>query len=176
MNKKRIGLTLLTALTIFIVLSYAFTLILGVPLWWAFNIKKLEIASLPSLEIQVSPETPVNIGEKITVIVTNSSSGLPVENATVYIAKDSMRFEKYTDSTGKAVFEYLGEVTVVCADKDVINPSDYVATPKSPELWVRNYQAAMISAAFGGLVSGFATFMFQRNKSPQVKRHRGKRS
>jgi hypothetical protein len=177
MKQKRLLITFVVVLSVFFLLLVLITQVLGVPLWYVFGIKKLQIADNPYLLMQVSPESPSNIGERITVTITNSSSGLPVVNVTVHITKDSMNFDKYTDFDGKVTFDYLGEVTVVSATKDGILSSDFSAIPKAPEGWVRNYQASIISAAFGSLLSGLITFMIQRKtaKNTTIRSPRGRK-
>lgn len=164
------------AVCIFLLVLVLLTQALGVPFWYIFHLKKLQIIDNPYLVVEVSPASPLNIGEKVTVTVTNSSTNLPVENATVHITKDSINFEKYTDSNGKASFEFLGEVMVVYAEGTDINRSDYSAIPKAPDLWVRNYQISLVSAfasaIVGGLVGAFATTLLQR----KTKKGKGKKN
>jgi hypothetical protein len=170
MKKKGILTILGVAVLVFFLLLTTVSAVLGVPCWFIFrNIKTLQIAEPPSLIIDIYPETPVNIGQTITITVTNSSTGLPVENATVYISKDNYQFEKYTDTNGKTNFEFIGDVMVVYADAPDIKASDYSAIPKTPVGWVQNYQTSMISAAFGGLISALATFLFQRSTTKKIK-------
>jgi len=170
MKKKSVA----TLLGVFIIISFALfifvTQILAVPLWWIFSfVKELSGVGQPKLLVQVSPETPFSIGEKITVTVTNSSSKLPVENAEVSIMKDGIHVTVYTDSRGQASSDYFGEVTVIVAQKTGIDSSDPIAIPKMPDIWVRNVLVAIGSAVVGGLVSGFSAYILQQRKERSSK-------
>ncbi len=174
MQKKTleiIGIILVVFVAVGFVSFLGITQIVGVPLWWTFrNIHEMSVIGLTKLLIEVAPEAPMNIGDEITVTVTNSSSKLPVQDAEVDVIKDSMSFKFYTDSNGQATFEYLGEVTVVQAQMDGINPSQPVAIPKVPDTWVRETYISLIG---GGVISGFFSalfgFMFERTLSKKHK-------
>lgn len=162
MKKKSLATLLGVFVLVFFVLFISVTQILAVPLWWIFGFtKSLSTGELPKLLVKVSPETPLNIGEKITVNVTNSLSQLPVEDAEVSIMKDGIHVSVYTDSRGQALFEYFGEVTVIVAQKTGIESSYPIAIPKTPDIWVRNAFVAIGGAIVGGLVSGFSTHMLR---------------
>jgi hypothetical protein len=165
MKKKSLATLLGIFVLVFFVIFISVTQILAVPLWWIFGfMKSLSTVELPKLLVKVSPEAPLNIGEKITVTVTNSSSQLPVEDAEISITKDGIHATVYTDSRGQALFEYFGEVTVITAQKTGIESSYPIAIPKTPDIWVRNAFVAIGGAVVGGLVSGFSTHVLQQRK------------
>lgn len=165
MHKKDVVTFFLVFVLVFFVIFIGITQILGVPLWWIFRgVRPLSIVQPPKLIVEVSPDTPLNIGEIITVGVTNSSSKLPVESAEVSLTKDGMSITLYTDSQGKAYFEYFGEVTVVTAQKTGINPSTPVSIPKLPVGWIRNTSLSLGIAVVGGVVSGFTNHLLKQRE------------
>ena len=165
MEKKR----LVTILAVFLVVSFLIfvlvTQVLGVPLWWVFgSLVPLSIVQRPRLVVEVSPESPRNIGEIINVTVTNSSSKLPVEGAKVSAVKDGMEVTLYADSQGQTSFEFFGEVTVLTAEKTGINPSRPVAIPKAPAEWVRDTQGSLVIGIITGVAGSITTHILQRKK------------
>jgi len=164
MEKKRPLTILSVALLVSFTISIVATQVYGVPLWWIFGGFKLSTVQLPKLVAKVSPETPLSIGEKITVTVTNSSSQLPVEGAEVSVIKDGMNIALHTDSNGQTIFEYFGEVSVVSAHKNGIDPSDPIAIPKMPDKWVRDTFGSLAIGVISGVVSGGTAYMLQRRK------------
>lgn len=182
MQKRKlevIGIILVVFMAIGFVAFLGITQVVGVPLWWTFrNLREMSVIGLPKLLIEVSPEAPMSIGDRITVTVTNSSSKLPVQHAEVDVSKDNMSFKFYTDSNGQTTFEYLGEVTVVQAQMDGIDPSSPVALPKVPDAWVRGTYISIIGGAIiSGFFSALFTVMFQRtlSKKPKVSRNSKKK-
>ena len=171
MQKKNLATFLLVFLSISFIAFIGITQILGIPLWWIFGfLKPLSIVPTPKLLVTVSPETPLSIGETITVTVINSSSRLPVKDAEVSVKKDGMHITLNTDSEGKASFEYFGAVTVVVAKKTGIESSTPVAIPKIPDAWVINTIVSLGSAVVGGVVGAFALHMFQQRRKKTEKR------
>lgn len=164
MQKKNLVTFLLVFLLVSFVVFVGITQIVRIPLWWIFGFFPMSIVTTPRLMVTVSPETPLSIGEMITVTVTNSSSQLPVEGAEVSVMKDGMELTLYTDSKGQAFFEYFGEVTVVMAQKTGIDSSRPVAIPKTPDIWVRNTFMSLGIAVVGGFVSGFSTYILQQRR------------
>ena len=165
MQKKRVVTFLLIFLLVFFVVFIGITQILGIPLWWIFGfLKPLSIVPQPKLLVTVSPETPLSIGERITVTVTNSSSQLPVNEAEVLVKKDGMEITLHTDSEGQAFFEYFGEVTVIIAQKTGIESSTPIAIPKLPDAWVRGALISLGSAVVSGIVSGYSANIFRERK------------
>jgi len=163
MNKKRLTTFLIIFILVFFIIFVLITQILAVPLWWIFGfLHPLSVVGPSKLLVKVSPETPLNIGEKITVTVMNSSNQLPVEDAKVSAVKDSMNITIYTDSNGQASFEYFGEVTVIVAQKAGIDSSDPIAIPKTPDIWVTNTLISFGSAIFGSLITVFGTYIIQK--------------
>jgi len=170
MQKKNLVTFLLIFLLVFFVVFIGITQILGIPLWWIFGfLKPLSIIPQPKLLVTVSPETPLSVGERITVTVTNSSSQLPVNEAEVLLKKDGMEITLHTDSEGQAFFEYFGEVTVIIAQKTGIDSSTPIAIPKLPDAWVRGALISLGSAVVGGLVSGYGTHIFRERKGKTTK-------
>ena len=171
MQKKN----LVTVLSVFLLVSFVvflgITQILGIPFWWTFGfIYSMSTVTAPRLLVTVSPETPLSIGEMITVTVTNSSSRLPVQDAEVSVMKNGMKITLFTDSQGQAFFEYFGEVTVVVARKTGIDSSRPVAIPKAPDIWVRNTFLSLGIAVVGGFVSGLSTYILQQRKGKTTKK------
>lgn len=166
MEKKRLLTILSVALLVSFTMFIVATQISEVPLWWIFSGLKLLSTSpqLPKLVAKVSPETPLSIGERVTVTVTNSSSQSPVEGAEVSVIKDGMNISLKTDSNGQAFFEYFGEVSVVSAHKNGIDPSDPIAIPKMPDKWVRDTFGSLAIGVISGIVSGGTAYMLQRRK------------
>lgn len=165
MQKKTLTTVFLIFFSVSFVMFIGVTQIFGVPLWWIFSSLPMSIVQKPRLLVSVSPETPLTIGEMITVTVTNSSSQLPVEDAEVSVMKDGTYITTlYTDSTGQAFFEYFGEVTVVIASKTGIDSSMLISIPKGPVAWVRNTLLSLGIAVVGGFISGFTGYMFQKRK------------
>lgn len=165
LEKKRL-LAILATFLIVSFLTFVFaTQVIGIPLWWVFGgFKKLSIIQRPQLVVEVVPESPKSIGERINVTVTNSSSQLPVEGAKVSIMKDGMEVTLYTDLQGQTSFEFFGEVTIVIAEKTGIDPSTPVAIPKAPAKWVRDTQGSLVIGVISGIVGSIATHIFQRKK------------
>lgn len=157
---------------VFITLLFTVISVLGVPLWWAFPIKSLSSVGLPTLVVQVSPQTPKNFNDQITVSVTNSSNQMPIEGAEVLVNIEGMSALQplYTNSTGQATFPYVGKITIVQANIDGID-STQVAIPAEPASWVSAKLDAYGSAAVGGLVSAFAVWALPKRKSKPKKRN-----
>jgi hypothetical protein len=155
------------SLLVFFLLFVSVTQILGVPLWWIVSFLKpfSVFPPPPKLQVAVSPETPRNVGEMITVTVTNSSSRLPVEDVEVSVMKDGMNITLHTDTNGQAFFEYFGEVTVIVAQKAGIEPSTPVSIPKLPDAWVRNTVVSFASGIVGGFIGGVIPYLLQRKKT-----------
>lgn len=130
----------------------------------------MSTVTTPRLLVTVSPETPLSIGEMLTVTVTNSSSRLPVQDAEVSVMKNGMKITLFTDFQGQAFFEYFGEVTVVVAQKTGIDSSRPVAIPKAPDIWVRNTFLSLGIAVVGGFVSGLSTYILQQRKGKTTKK------
>lgn len=169
-EKKTLGIMLSVIIIISFAVFLGVTQVIGVPLWWIFSgVVELSGVGPPRLLIEVSPESPMNIGDKITATVTNSSSKLPVENAEVDVIHDSMNFKYYTDSNGQVVFEYLGEVTVAQAQMNGIGSSQYVALPKVPDVWVRGIYGAIGGAVASGFFGALFMFLFQKRQSKTTK-------
>ena len=170
MNKKKIAIILGVFIAVTFISFLGVTQVVGVPLWWIFSgFREMSSIAIPKLLIKVSPESPINIGERITVTVTNSSSKLPVENAEVDVTHDSMSFNYYTDFNGQTTFEYLGEVTVVQAQMNGIDPSQHVALPKVPDVWVRGIYEAVGGAVASGFFSALFTFLFMKRQPKTTK-------
>jgi len=166
MKKKNLATLLGVFILVFFVIFISVTQILAVPLWWIFGfMKPLSIVELPKLLVKVSPEAPLNIGEKITVTVTNSSSQLPVEDDEVSIMKDGTNITViHTDSRGQAVCDYLGEVTIIVVQKTGFDSSYPIPIPKMPDAWVRSLLISVGSAIIGGLITVFGTYMLRERK------------
>jgi len=165
MRKKDVATIVLVFILVFFIIFIGITQILGVPLWWIFGwMIPLSIVQPPKLVVEVYPDTPLKIGEMITVTVTNSSSKLPVEGAEVSVMKDGISITLYTDPQGKAYFEYFGEVTIIIAQQAGINPSTPVSIPKLPDGWIRNTLLSLGIAVVGGVVSGFTTRLLKQRK------------
>lgn len=176
MQKKSLATRLLVFLLIFFIVFIGVTQILGVPLWWIFGfLKPFSIGPPPSkLLVSISPETPLSIGEMMTVTVTNSSSQLPVEDAEVSVMKDGMQINLSTDSQGKASFEYFGAITVIVAKKTGIESSTPVAIPKIPDIWVINVGVSFASAVVSGIVGAFAIHVFQQRRKKTTRKPKRK--
>jgi len=166
MKKKSLATLFLVFILVFFVVSLSVSQILAVPLWWIFSfMHPLNVLGPSTLLVKVSPETPLNIGEKITVTVTNSSSQLPVEDAEVSIMKDGTNITVvHTDSRGQAVCDYLGEVTIIVVQKTGFDSSYPIPIPKMPDAWVRSLLTSVGSAIVGGLVAVFGTYMLRERK------------
>jgi len=151
---------------VFFVVFLVVTQILAVPLWWIFGfMKSLSVVEMPKLLVKVSPETPLNIGEEITVTVTNSSSQLPVEDAEVSIMKDGTNITViHTDSRGQAVCDYLGEVTIIVVQKTGFESSYPIPIPMMPDAWIRTLLISFGSGIVGGLITVFGTYMLRERK------------
>ena len=170
MQKKNLATFLLIFLSISFVVFIGISQILGIPLWWIFGfLKPMSIIPTPKLLVSVSPETPLSIGQMITVTVTNSSSQLPAKDAEVSVTKDGMHITLYTNSQGQASFEFFGAITVVTAKKTGIESSTPVAIPKMPDAWVMNTVVSLGSAIVGGVVGAFAMHMFQQRRKKTEK-------
>lgn len=174
MNRKKLEILVLTFLlvgtTVGAIIFVETLQYQNVPIWWVFrNLKSLQLATPSQLILEVSPETPHNIGEEITATVTNSSSMLPVQGAEVDITKDGTSKKVFTNANGIATFQYLGEVTVVQVQMDGINPSGYVAIPHSPDMYVQGRNNAIINGVVSGVLSSIppilATYFIQRRKT-----------
>ncbi len=166
MKRKTLATLFLIFLLVSFVVFIGVTQILGVPLWWIFGfMTPLSIVQLPKLLVTVSPETPLSIGEMITVTVINSSSQLPVEDAQVIVTKNGMSITLYTDSQGQATFEFFGEITVVVAHKTGIDSSTPVAIPKAPAQWVRDILWSLGIGIVAGVVSGFTRYTLQKRET-----------
>lgn len=166
MKKKSLATLFMVFIVVFFVVFLVVTQILAVPLWWVFGfMKSLSLVEMPKLLVKVSPETPLNIGEEITVTVTNSSSQLPVEDAEVSIMKDGTNITAiHTDSRGQAVCDYLGEVTIIVVQKTGFDSSYPIPIPKMPDAWVRSLLISVGSAIIGGLITVFGTHVLRERK------------
>ena len=168
MQRKNVLTFFLVFLSVSFVAFIGISQILGIPLWWIFGFLKLgSIIPTPKLLVSISPDTPLSIGEMITVTVTNSSSQLPVEDAEISVSKDGMHITLYTDSQGQASFEYFGAITVVVAKKTGIESSTPVAIPKIPDAWVMKTVISLGSAVVGNVVGAFAVHLFQQRKKKE---------
>ncbi len=165
MKKKNLAVWFTVFILIFLVVSFVVTQILAIPLWWILNFGfRLSTIGQTTLLATVSPETPLNINDRITVTVKNSSSQLPVEGAEVVATKDSQNVTVYTDFNGQAFFPYFGEVTVITVQKTGFDSSYPVAIPQMPDAWVRNLLISLGSGIVGGLITVFGTFMLREKK------------
>jgi len=165
--RKNLLIVVSVSLLVFFLLFVSVTQILGVPFWWIFgSLKPFSVSPPPpELQVAVSPETPMNIGEIIIVTVTNSSDKLPVEDAEISVMKDGISVTLFTDANGQASFEYFGEVTVITAKKTGIESSTPVSIPKLPEAWIRSTIVSLASGIAGGFVSGIIPYLLQKKKT-----------
>lgn len=169
--RKNLLMVVSVSLLVFFLLFVSATQVLGVPFWWIFGfLKPLSVIQLPKLQVAVSPETPMNIGEIIIVTVTNSSDKLPVEDAEISVMKDGISVTLFTEANGQASFEYFGEVTVIVAQKTGIESSTPISIPKLPDAWVRSTVVSLISAIVGGFVGGVISYLFQQKKITRGKK------
>jgi FlaG/FlaF family flagellin (archaellin) len=157
---------IVVALVLFIVI----TQILAIPLWWIFGQYHLSTIGLPTLVLQVSPNNPSQ-NENITVTVTNSSLPFPVENANVTVQQDGTKMTLHTNSNGQTFFEYLGDITIVNAQKSGFQDSNYVSIPQAPAPWVEGAVLSLGTSIVSGFVSGLAVVFASDKFKRQRKRH-----
>lgn len=165
MKKKNLALYFTVFILTFLAVSFVATQILAIPLWWIFGfMHSLNVIGSATLQVTVTPETPLNINDRITVTAKNSSSQSPVEGAEVVATKDSQNVTVFTDSNGQTSFPYFGGVTVITVQKTGFNPSYPIAIPRMPDSWVMNLLISLGSAVVGGLITVFGTFMLRERK------------
>ncbi len=173
MAKRNIGYSFLcgalTFLAVLLLLIQAF----GVPFWWAFGVGNTQQGTWI---ISVTPENP-KAGENVTIGVAAGNYNIfLVDNATVTVTRNGMQpFTIYTDKSGEATFPFPGDGTIIRASNwwgnsfhnatGQANHSLYVAIPKTPITWVRNYLIAVSGAIALGFLAGISMFTFQRNRS-----------
>jgi hypothetical protein len=168
MQKKKLISFLTVFIVVALVLFVVITQILAIPLWWIFGfMHPLSTIGLPTLVIKVSPENPLGrVPQNITLTVTNSSSQLPVENANVTVQEDGTKMTLYTDSNGQAVFLYLGEITIVSAQKSGFQSSNYAAIPSAPSSWVDGVYLSALIGIVSSFVGSFSSdILIQRRKA-----------
>jgi hypothetical protein len=157
MQKKKLASFLTVYIVVALVLFVVITQILAIPLWWIFGfVTRLSTVGLPTLVLKVSPDNP-SPNENVIVTVTNSSSQLSVENANVTVQQSGTTMTLYTDSNGQVVFRYLGEITIVNAQKSGFQSSNYAAIPSAPHGWVNGVLSSIGASIVSGLVVAFAS-------------------
>lgn len=110
---------------------------------------------------------PSSVGQNITVMLTNKSSGVPVENAKISVVKDGLTIlETYTNSQGHTSFMYLGEA-IVKAEKPGFLPK-VVPIPRGvPDIWLLQIITPVLSAALSALLSAYFTYLFMKRRIKQ---------
>jgi hypothetical protein len=175
MDKKPVGISILSLVLVSFLVFIVVTQILGIPFWWLFRgIFPSSIIPLNSkFDVSVKPEAPINIGDSLVVTVKNVTDQMPVENAQVSVKKDGdLIANYYTDSKGQTTAEYVGEVTIIEVSKDGFD-SDIQAIPHAPDKWVRDQYWSIISGIITGVVVSFITYRFQ-NKPTKRKHKKGR--
>ena len=113
-------------------------------------------------DVSVNPEAPINIGDKVTVLVIDTTTKLFVYNATISVYRDSgFTSDYYTDSNGKVTITYVGEVTVIKVNKDGYALS-VQAIPQVPDKYVRDQNNAIIGGLISGIPSSILTVVLQQ--------------
>ena len=166
MDKKIIGYTLAIFVIVGLIVFMASTQVLGIPLWWVTrNFVPLSIVPLEStFDITVNPEAPTTIGDSVLVTVLNASDKMPVEGGKVSIRKNGDHIhDYYTNASGQALVEYVGEVTIIKVGKTDFE-TVLEAIPHAPARWVGDQNTAM-AIGIGSAVAGSVTsYMLQTKR------------
>jgi len=166
MNRKIIGYSLAVFLVVGFFVFMASTQVLGIPLWWlSQNFVPLSIVPLESrFDITVNPEAPTNIGDSVLVTVLNASDQMPVEGAKVSIRKNGDHIhDYYTNASGQALVEYVGEVTIIKVSKTDFE-TVLEAIPHAPAKWVRDQNNSIVGAIISGVIASVTTYTLQSKR------------
>jgi hypothetical protein len=172
-NKKSLKWVYILAvfIVVFFLIFVTVLSVLGVPLWWAIQMKQLSSFALPTLIVQTSPETPSTFNEQITITVSNSSNQLPVNGAEVLVMQQGMStITLYTNAAGQITFPYINRITEVQAKMEGIDSSSLVVIPANPTEWVNSRNDAYGSAVLSAALSTLAAWTIQRSNGKRGKR------
>lgn len=174
MNGKTIGYCLGVSLVLGFCVFLASTQILGIPWWWVSRgLFPLETMPLEStFVVTFDPKAPSEIGDSVLVKVVNASSKLPVEGVTVSLRKNGDNIhDYYTNASGEAVVEYVGDVTII-----EISKTDFKtvleAIPRSPAIWVRDQYGALLIGVTSAVIGSVTTYMLQTKQKTRGKTKR----
>lgn len=172
MHRRVLGYTIAVLLILGFLVFIASTQVLGVPLWWIFrNFVPFSVTPLESrFDVTINPEAPINIGDDVLVTVLNASDKMPVEDAMISLQKDGNHIhDYYTNASGEALIEYVGEVTIIEVSKTDFK-TVLEAIPHAPDKWVRDQYTAMIIGVVSAVVGSVTTYLLQSNKNTKTKR------
>ena len=167
MRKKVLGYIIAVFVIIGFIAFIASTQVLGIPLWWIFrNFAPLSTVPLESrFDVTINPEAPINIGDDVLVTVLNASDKMPVEGVKVSLQKDGEHiYDYYTNTSGKVIVEYVGEVTIIEVSKTDFK-TVLEAIPHAPDKWVRDQYTAMIIGVVSAVVGSVTTYVLQSKKT-----------
>lgn len=170
MDKKIIGYTLAIFVIVGFIVFMASTQVLGIPLWWVTrNFIPLSIVPLEStFDITVNPEAPTKIGDSVLVTVLNASDKMPVEGAKVSIRKNGDHIhDYYTNASGQALVEYVGEVTIIEVSKTDFE-TVLEAIPHAPAKWVRDQYTSMVVGIISGVAPSVITYLLQNKRKRET--------
>lgn len=170
MDKKIIGYTLAIFVIVRFLVFMASTQVLGIPLWWVTrNFVPLSIVPLEStFDITVNPEAPTTIGDSVLVTVLNASDKMPVEGAKVSIRKNGDHIhDYYTNASGQALVEYVGEVTIIEVSKTDFE-TVLEAIPHAPAKWVRDQYTSMVVGIISGVAPSVITYLLQNKRKRET--------
>lgn len=86
--------------------------------------------------VEVSPITPIFLGQEITIVVADKENHFPIQAAKVSVSKDGSRIiELYTNENGLVTIEYLGVVTIITVEKEGYFTVMKVV-PRIPDKWI----------------------------------------
>lgn len=168
MKRKIIGYIVAVFIIVGFLAFVASTQVLGIPLWWVLRGVPLSIVQPESrFNVTISPETPMNIGDSVLVTVLNASDQMPVEGAKVSSRKNGDHIhDYYTNASGQALVEYVGEVTIIEVSKTDFK-TVLEAIPHAPAKWVRDQYTSIVAGIIGGVVTSVTTYMLQSKRKSQ---------
>lgn len=134
---RKLGVALYPVVVFFIVFIVV-TQLFSIPLAWLFG-RMIPLSALPlkrNMSVEVSPITPIFLGQEITIVATDKENHFPIQTAKVSVSKDGSRIiELYTNENGLVTIEYLGVVTIITVEKE-----DYFTVmkvvPRIPDKWI----------------------------------------
>jgi hypothetical protein len=144
---------------------------LGVPSFLLFgNLPLMDISAKP-LDVVIIPSIPSQVGEPITIIVTDGNNHGPVEGVMLVIGSTNgiPAVAYMTDANGKVEATYLGGYTYISATKSGYQPKQAVVPQVSDDISNARLIAALsalsVFAAFAGpTLSVFVGHWLRRDK------------
>ncbi len=152
---------------------FATTQIYGIPIWWVFHgVTLSEVSVTGTLNVNISPNNPTQLGEHEAVVVVDASTQQPLEGVslTVYYGGGPV-FSTSTNAQGQAGFSFAGSPTIVDLERSGYS-SVMSVLPNAPEQWVNGTYISALTGTFTGLVSLAGLLLQWRTRQHPSKRPR----